>query len=175
MLKKTITYTDFNGEETTEVFFFHLSKAELVELEMSHDGGFVDAMKKVIEAEDNTTIVNEFKKIILKSYGQKTPDGKRFIKNEQLREEFESSEAFSTLFMELLTDAGAAAEFMNGIIPQDMAEQAKAAMQAPANGGATVSDPQVTPRRITRSEMIEMDGNELRQGLADGSLIIGEK
>lgn len=124
MLKKTITYTDFNDEEVSEDFFFHLSKAELVELEMSHEGGMSEALQRIVDAEDGKSIVAEFKSIILGAYGKKSADGRRFVKNQQIREEFESSEAYSTLFMELVTDAAAAAEFMNGIIPQGMAEEA---------------------------------------------------
>lgn len=124
MLKKTIKYTDFNGEEQSEDFFFHLSKAELVELELSHEGGLSESMTKIVAAQDGAAIVKEFKNIVLLSYGVKSPDGKRFIKNQQLREEFESSEAYSTLFMELVTDTDAAIEFINGVVPGDLAAEA---------------------------------------------------
>lgn len=122
MLKKTITYEDFNGDEVSEDYFFHLSKAELVELEMSHQDGLSEALKRIVAAEDGKSIIAEFKKILLGAYGQKSADGRRFIKNQQLRDEFESSEAYSTLFMELVTDAGAAIEFINGIIPKGMSD-----------------------------------------------------
>lgn len=124
MLKKTITFKDFNDEEVSEDHYFHLSKAELIELEMSVHGGFSDWMKAVVAAEDGTTIMTEFKKIILSSYGVRSEDGRRFIKNQDLREMFESSEAYSSLFVELVTDADAAAEFISGIIPTDMAKEA---------------------------------------------------
>lgn len=124
MLKKTITYEDFNGETVSEDFFFHLSKAELVELELSHEGGLSESLQKIVDAEDGKAIVAEFKNIILGSYGQKSPDGKRFVKNATLREEFESSEAYSTLFMELVTNTDAAIEFVNGIIPKGVVEEA---------------------------------------------------
>lgn len=123
MLKKTITYEDFNGETVSEDFFFHLSKAELIELELSHQGGLSLALERIVAAEDGKSIIAEFKNIILGSYGQKSLDGRRFIKNSQLREEFESSAAYSTLFMELVTEADSAAEFINGIIPAGMAEE----------------------------------------------------
>jgi hypothetical protein len=123
VLKKTITYTDFNDEEVSEDFFFHLSKAELVELELSHQGGLSAALERIVAAEDGKAIIAEFKGIILGSYGQKSLDGRRFVKNAQLREEFESSEAYSVLFMELVTDTDAAIEFVNGIIPQGMEEE----------------------------------------------------
>ena len=136
MLKKTITYTDFNDEEVTEDCFFHLSQAELVELEMSHDGGLSEAMKRIIAAEDGKAIVAEFKNIILSSYGKKSADGRRFVKNAQLREEFESSEAYSTLFMELVTNTDAAIAFVNGVIP---AKMLASAATAAASKGATVT------------------------------------
>ena len=124
MLKKTITYDDFNGETKTEDFFFHLSKAELVELELSHEGGLSASLQRIIDAEDGKGIVQEFKNIILSAYGKKSDDGRRFIKNQQIREEFESTEAYSALFMELVTDTDAAIEFINGVIPAGMAEEA---------------------------------------------------
>lgn len=123
MLKKTITYTDFNGKEVSEDFYFHLSKAELIELELSHEGGLTVAINKIIESNDGKAVIKEFKGIVLMAYGQKSEDGRRFIKNQQLREEFESTEAYSTLFFELVTDADAAAEFMNGVIPFDLAAE----------------------------------------------------
>lgn len=126
MLKKTITYEDFNGETVTEDFFFHLSKAELVELELSHDGGLSAALQRIVAAEDGKAIIAEFKNIILTAYGQRSPDGKMFIKNQQLRDEFEATEAYSTLFMELVTDTDAASAFINGIVPAGMAEEAAA-------------------------------------------------
>jgi len=125
MLKKTITYKDlFTDEEITEDFFFHLSKAELVELELSHQDGLSEALKRIIDAEDGKGIVAEFKNIILLAYGKRSEDGKRFVKNANVREEFESSEAYSALFMELVTNTESAIEFINGIIPQGMAEEA---------------------------------------------------
>lgn len=124
MLKKTITYEDFNGETVSEEFFFHLNKAELVELELSHEGGMSESLQRIIDAQDGKSIIAEFKNIILGSYGKKSVDGRRFIKNQQMRDEFESSEAYSTLFMELVTDTDAAIEFINGVIPAGMAEEA---------------------------------------------------
>lgn len=125
MLKKSITYTDFNGEEITEDFFFHLSKAELVELEMSQKEGLSQYLENIIKAENGQEIMTIFKKLLLQAYGQRSPDGKRFVKNEGLRQEFLSSEAYSELFMELVTDADAAAAFINGIIPATLADDLK--------------------------------------------------
>lgn len=164
MLKKTIVYTDFNGQETEEEFFFHLSKAELVELEMSHEGGFVESMQKIVEAEDNKAIIAEFKKIILQSYGKKSMDGKRFIKNQTLRDEFESSEAYSTLFMELVTDTDAAIEFMNGIIPGDL---------VPQNAPVVPIKPE--PTYMTMKEYRELSAEEyknLSEKIVSGEIVI---
>lgn len=172
VLKRTITYEDFNGDTVSEDFYFHLSKAELVELEMSHQGGLQEAMRRIIAAEDGKAIIAEFKNIILSSYGVKSMDGKRFIKTQAQREEFESTEAYSTLFMELVTDAEAAAEFVRGIVPKDMAEEveklAAATPLAPA-------PPASTPEVVTRKEMNEMGVEELElmnQRLASGEVVL---
>ena len=117
MISKTITFTDFNDVERTETHYFHLSKAEVMEMEMSTAGGLVEMINGIIEAQDAPAIIKIFKDLILKSYGQKSPDGRQFIKNEKLRTEFEQTEAFSQLFMELATDADAASKFINGIMP----------------------------------------------------------
>lgn len=120
MLTKTITYVDYNGNKRVEDFYFNLSKAEIMEMEMSTSGGMAEMLKNIIASQDMPSIIKNFKDLVLRSYGQKSPDGKRFIKNETLREEFSQTEAYSQLFMELATDAEAAAEFVNGIMPADM-------------------------------------------------------
>jgi hypothetical protein len=155
VLKKTITYEDFNGETVSEDFFFHLSKAELVELEMSHKEGLSEALQRIVDAEDNKQIVAEFKNIILTAYGKRSPDGKRFIKNQELRDEFMSTEAYSTLFMELVTETDKAVEFINGIIPAGMGE----VEEKPAIAAV----PEVTPepKIVTRKDIIEMAPEEL--------------
>lgn len=117
MLKKTITYTDYNGSERTEDFYFNLTKAEVVEMEMSTTGGLVEMIKKIVAAQDAPSIIAIFKKLILKAYGEKSPDGKRFIKSDEISNAFSQTEAYSQLFMELATDADKAAEFVNGITP----------------------------------------------------------
>ena len=123
MLKKTIKYTDYNGVERTEDFHFNLSKAEIMEMQLTTVGGLDAYLKKIISAQDMPTLMRIFKDLVLKSYGVKSDDGRRFIKNDQLREEFEQTEAYSILYMELSTDAEAAAAFVNGIIPADVAKQ----------------------------------------------------
>lgn len=125
MLKKTITYTDYNGVERTEDFYFNLSKAEIMEMEMGTTGGLAEMIQKVVAAQDAPTIIKIFKDLVLKAYGEKSADGKRFIKSEEIAEAFSQTEAYSILFMELATDAKAASDFVNGIIPVDLQEQVK--------------------------------------------------
>ena len=120
MLKKTITYTDYNGTERTEDFYFNLSKAEIMEMEMSTVGGFAEMIQNIVNAQDAPAIIKIFKDLVLKAYGQKSPDGRQFIKKPELSEAFSQTEAYSQLFMELATDADAAAKFINGIIPADI-------------------------------------------------------
>ena len=118
MLKKTITYTDFNNVERSEDFYFNLTKAEVMEMEMSTVGGLSEMIQRIIAAQDTPSIIKVFKDLVLKSYGEKSPDGKRFIKTPELAEAFSQTEAYSVLFMELATDADSAAAFVNGIIPK---------------------------------------------------------
>ena len=117
MLKKTITYTDYNEITHTETYFFNLSKAECMEMEMSTSGGLTEMINKIIETQDVPAIIKIFKDLILKAYGVKSPDGKRFIKSEELSTAFAQTEAYSVLFMELATNAEEAAAFVNGIMP----------------------------------------------------------
>lgn len=124
MLTKTIKYTDYNGEEREEKFLFNLSKAELMEMELGTTGGMVETLKKIIETKDTPSLVKIFKDLILKSYGEKSADGKRFIKIDNegnpLSIGFSQTEAYSNLFMELATNSVSAIEFVKGIIPSDI-------------------------------------------------------
>lgn len=118
MLTKAITYTDYDGNERTENFMFNLTKAELAELNLTTEGGLQVAIQKIIDSKDIPEITKWFKKIIMMAYGEKSLDGRRFIKSEELTEEFLQTEAYSELFMELLSDENAAANFISGIVPQ---------------------------------------------------------
>lgn len=117
MLKKTITYTDYNGTERTEDFYFNLTKAEVIEMEMGIDGGLAEMITRIVNAKDAPAIIKIFKELVLKSYGEKSADGKRFIKSEEIATAFSQTEAYSDLYMELATNADEAAKFVNGIIP----------------------------------------------------------
>lgn len=164
MLKKTITYTDFNGDETSEDFLFHLSKAELIELEASHKDGLAASMQRIVEADDTKAIIAEFKRIVLLAYGKKSMDGKRFIKNQTLREEFESSEAYSTLFMELVTNTDSAIEFTNGIIPNDLVPQEATV--------TSISPENRAVEHMSRKDAEELSSEELMEGIRSGRIVI---
>ncbi len=118
MLKKTMTYVDYDGNERTEDFYFNLTKAEIMEMDLSASGGLDKLITKIVAEQDGAKIVEIFKKIILGAYGEKSLDGKRFVKSPELSEAFSQTEAYSDLFMELATNAEKAAEFINGIIPK---------------------------------------------------------
>ena len=134
MLKKTIIYTDYDGNERTEDFYFNLSKAEVLEMELGTTGGLSATLNRIISERDQSRIISYFKEIVLKAYGKKSPDGRRFIKTPDLTAEFAQTEAYSNLFIELAFDADKAAEFVNGIIPT------KIAGVKAINGNLTVQD-----------------------------------
>lgn len=122
MFKRTIKYTDFDGTDREEDFYFHLSKAELVEMEMSKPGGMEKYITKLVQGLVSEEIIAVFKDMLLKSYGEKSDDGKRFIKSSELSKAFSETEAYSILFYQLITDAKLASEFINGLIPADLAK-----------------------------------------------------
>lgn len=128
MLKKKITYTDYNGVERTEDFYFNLTKAEIMEMELSISGGLSETIQRVVEAKDSPALIKIFKDLILKAYGEKSMDGKRFVKSEEISTSFSQTEAYSNLFMELATNDEKAAEFVNGIIPADISTGSSAAL-----------------------------------------------
>ena len=123
MIKKTVTYVDFNGTERTESHYFHFSQAELLDMELGTDGGFVERVHAMIDAKDQKELLKFIKKFVYDAYGVKSPDGKRFIKSEEVKTEFVESPAYSKIFMELVTNDQVAAEFVNGVIPDDLKDQ----------------------------------------------------
>lgn len=139
MYKETITYTDFNDNERTEDFFFHLSKRALIELNLSHEGGLEKKIEKIVKENDAYGIMELFKELIIKSYGVKSEDGKKFNQSQEVVDDFVQSPAYDELFMKLTTDENAAQKFFNGIIPKDLAKQLE---EAQANG--TVKLPEIT-------------------------------
>lgn len=134
MLKKTFTYIDYNGNERTEDQYFNLTKAEALELEMSTSGGFVEMINRIVAAQDAPTIMNAFKDFVRKSYGRKSPDGRRFEKSDEIWADFEQTEAYSMLFIELATDGKKAAEFVNAVFPNDVKTSNGPVANIPATG-----------------------------------------
>lgn len=124
MLKKTITYTDYNGVDRTEDFYFNLTKAELMEWELSTNGGLTTIAQRIVAAKDQVKLIKLFREIIDKSYGVKSEDGRRFVKNDEVLSEFQQSPAYSQLYMELITDDNAGSAFVNAVLPSDLVEQA---------------------------------------------------
>lgn len=127
MLKETRTYTDYDGVERTEDFYFNLSKAELLEMQASETGGLDKYIERITKEQDMKKIIAFFKELVLLAYGKKSDDGKRFIKSDEISKEFSETEAYSDLFMELATDADKAAKFVNGLIPKGLANELEAA------------------------------------------------
>lgn len=203
MLKKVITYTNpFTNQEVTEEHYFHISKADLVEMEMEENKasyrdkegnqltGMQAKLQQIVDSEDGKAIMAEFKDIIRRSYGKK--EGDRFLKSQAIWDEFSATEAYSQLIFEICTDADAASEFVNGIIPGNLeqiaaevrakveaAERAetaagpKASLAVESNGAPATEDPtgltkESTPRVLTSAEVKEMDALELKSGLAEG-------
>lgn len=125
MLVKRINYTDYNGNERSEDFYFNLNKGEIFNLQFGTEGGLDKAIQKIIQTEDTPKIVKIFQDIILNAYGVKSDDGRRFIKSEELSTEFKQTEAYSELLMELVSDEKKAADFINALMPKDLAEEAQ--------------------------------------------------
>lgn len=134
MLKRTIKFTDYNDEEVEETFYFNLSKPELIELEVEYKGGIQATFKRLSETNDTQALFAMFKRIVLLSYGEKSEDGKRFVKSAAISDNFTQTPAYEILFMELTTDENAIVEFLKGVLPKDMQEEilkAEAAAKAP--------------------------------------------
>ncbi len=133
MIKKTMTTVDFGGTERTEDYYFNLTKAEIMEMQLCTDGGFVETVKKIVEAKNQLELTRLFKKIICASYGVLSPDGRKFVKNQQVLDDFMATQAYSDLYIELLSGDGKAAEdFVNGILPKDLTnEDAKPPVSQP--------------------------------------------
>lgn len=125
MLKKTITYTNYNDEQKTRDYYFNLKKSELIDLQFSTAKGFMDYIEEITKSQDNVRIWKAFRDIVLLAYGEKSEDGERFVKSDELRKSFEETEAFSELIYELMSNETAAANFINGIMPADLAANTK--------------------------------------------------
>ena len=124
MIKKAIKYTDFNGVEQVDIFRFNLTEAELMEKQLTTVGGYAETIQAVVDAKDTPTIIKLFKELLLASVGELSTDGKKFVKNDKIREDFQNSAAYSAMYMELLTDENAASDFVQGILPEKYRKQA---------------------------------------------------
>lgn len=124
MFKDKVTYTDYNGVEREEEFFFNLNEAELFEMQNSVRGGLTEKVKKIMETKNTPEIIKLFKEIMQMSYGVKSDDGRRFIKNKEVLDEFTQTEAYSKIYMKLATDSDYAAKFINEIIPKEISDRA---------------------------------------------------
>lgn len=166
MLKKTITFLDFNDNTVVEDFYFHLSKAELIQLEVESPGGLEKMLKDIIDAEDGAKIIALFQKILLMTVGKKSADGKNFVKSQEVVDYFKYSDAYSELFMELSTQAGSAAQFIEGVLPAKLVAEAQAAVaQFPKDVQAAkavenvelppTSTPEPEPKVLTKDELFE--------------------
>lgn len=120
MLARKISYTDYNGNPREEVFYFNLSKAEIMEMELGVSGGMTQMLNMMIDQEDTPGLARFYKDMILKAYGEKSLDGKRFIKNQEIRDAFEQTDAYSELYMELVTSPEKASDFVKGIMPEQV-------------------------------------------------------
>lgn len=161
MLKKTITYENFDGATVTEDFYFNLTKAELVELELSEKDGLAETLQAIVKAEDRAKIIEYFKKIILMSYGERSADGKKFLKSDDIANSFSHTEAYSQLFMELSSDAAAASVFVNGIMPASL--MAETASLPPVTPEILVGPGNPTPPQTTQKAIEEMSREELEE------------
>lgn len=185
MLKKNVTYDSPDGDVITEVLYFNFTKTEMVEKEFEYEdqGGFREYMIKVGGSNDGKHILAEMKKLILDAYGVKSEDGRRLIKSARIREEFESSEAYSEFFWSLFATESAgnnALEFIQGVMPSDLvdaqalekalAEHTDKPVDAP--NFAPVSDG--APRQLTQQELVDMDREELKSGLATGKYVLAD-
>ena len=123
MFIKTITYTDFNGLERKEAFYFNFTETELIEMELKNNGGFADMLKRIIDAKDQEALIREFKSFVLKAYGEKSSDGRRFMKSPEISKAFSETPAYNQLYMELAFNDIAASEFIKALIPDDLHER----------------------------------------------------
>lgn len=153
MLKKTITFEDLEGNKLTEDFYFHLTKADIAEMELSEKGGLTDHVKKIIAAEDGPQLVALMKDLLVKTVGHRSEDGRRFIKNQAIIDDFVQSDAYSELFVELATNAESAAAFIRGVVPASMQEAVDTGMSENVELPA-VSD-SATPAPAPQAEVVE--------------------
>lgn len=174
MLKKTMTYKTFDGDEITEDFYFHLSKADIAEMDLtSENGGLVEHLETIVESKDGRQIMAAFKMILRASIGRRSEDGKRFIKSDEIADEFMQTNAYNDLFMQFVTDANAAADFIVGVLPDDLNVDPGKLKELQAANGRPVEDVEtkfvpayvLEDRNPTQGEMDAMTKGELKDAL----------
>lgn len=144
MFKRTVTYTDFNGVEKTEDVYFHLSKSELLKMELGREGRMTTALDRIVKAKNVPELMKEFDFFIRAAYGERSADGRSFIKSKELSDAFANTIPYDIIFTELITDDDKAADFINKLIPEDLAKEIAAspeykALSAGSSDGAAVS------------------------------------
>lgn len=168
---KTITFKDYNDQEVTEDFYFSLTQADMIELEVSHPEGWMENFQKIISEGKTAEAIAAIKEFVLMTYGKKSEDGRGFIKNQKLREEFQATRAFSQLFVELLTEEDATLAFLKGVVPSYDPEILDKAIEE----ARKAAQPRVEPKKITRKELIELEGPAFEEATAKigrGELVI---
>lgn len=148
MLAQEITYEDFNGHMVTETFYFNLTKAEMLRLQVSVDGGMQQLLQKIVDSQDVKSLIHEFEKLVLAAYGIKSEDGKKFIKNDELREDFKQTAAYDAIFTKIATDEKFAAAFVVGTFPKDLDLQ-QAIAEAKAQNAVPAPLPPPADRPVT--------------------------
>ena len=129
MYKITETYTDYDDHQRTEDFYFNYSKAELTDIQFSVNGGLAGMIDRIIQTNNTPELVKLFRELLQKAYGEKSNDGRRFMKSPELTKSFTETEAYSQIYMRLATDSKAAQEFINNVVPKDVLGKVEQANQ----------------------------------------------
>ena len=117
MIKETLTYVDYNGVERTEDFYFHLSKAEILDIETTMPNGSIEEWANSIFAtREYDKLWKLFSNLVKQSYGIKSADGRRFMKSEEISKEFSETEAYPVLIEKFLTEPDFASNFFNSLV-----------------------------------------------------------
>ena len=173
MLKKDITYKTFTGEQVTDTFTFHLSPGVLLEIEAETQGGMEATLQRMQDTNDPGLIMNTFKKLISRSIGKISVNGKQFIQNDEVRNEFLQSNAYSALLLELIRDEAFAVTFFNGIMPEGLGELAEAASRpaGPQRERSVAENQPVQDKVLTQEEALTLSHDELIAKMRDGFTI----
>lgn len=149
MIKKTVTFTNYNDQEVTKSYYFNIDKLEAAELELEY-GDLIETVEELLESSDGKKVYGIFKEIILNAVGQKSADGNSFIKNQQIRDEFAGSPALGEIIMDMFKNPEAAGPFLEGMLPASMLAEARAQeerekLEALVNASGTGDVPTLTP------------------------------